>query len=73
MTAYLLISTIILQKADWFKNKKDDSPSLDPLFNRINKGLYQGSRSLYNIIYQDFQYQLLWLPVFMLILFLMRG
>ncbi len=71
--AYLLISTIILQRADWLKNKKNDLPFLDPLFNKINKGLYQSGRSLYNIIYQDFQYQLLWLPIFMLILFLMSG
>ncbi len=69
-TVYLLISIIIMWRLDWFKDRKEALPSLDPLFNKINKGLFQTGRSLYNIIYKDFQYQLLWLPVFILILFL---
>jgi len=72
-TAYLMISIIILWRIDWLKDKKGGLPSLDPLFNKINKCFFQSGRSLYSVIYQDFQYQLLWVPVFMLILFLMVG
>lgn len=67
---YVFISVLLLKKAGWYKTKDNEVPSLDSLFNRINKGLYNLGRNLYNWIYQDFQYQLLWLPLFLLILFL---
>ncbi len=68
---FLLISLIILKKAAWFKINDNEIPSLDGLFNRVNKGLYSSARYLYNWIYQDFQYQLLWIPVFLSLLLLL--
>ena len=67
---YLLLSIIILKKIDWLKSEKEYLPSLDILFKNINKGLYNTGRYLYRVVYFDFQYQLLWLPLFLLILFI---
>ena len=65
-----LIAIIFLKKIKWLKREQDSHPSLDLLFNNINKGLYKSARFSYNLIYQNFQFQLLWIPLFLVILFL---
>ncbi|MFW5992447.1 MAG: hypothetical protein ACOCQN_04570, partial [Halanaerobiaceae bacterium] len=66
----IILSLIILSRFNWLKTKAESIPSLDKAFSNINKAFFDGSRYLYNIIYQEFQYQLLWIPVFFIILFL---
>ncbi|MFW6036078.1 MAG: complex I subunit 5 family protein [Halothermotrichaceae bacterium] len=68
---YILVSLIILKQLNWYKNIKEKSPTLDPIFASINKWLYNVGRFLYRIINLDFQFQLLWIPIFLLILFLL--
>lgn len=67
---FLLFSIIILYKYNWIKRENINCLSLDLFYKRINKRLYKIGRYLYDIIYQDFQYQLLSVPLFMIILFL---
>ncbi len=64
----LFSSLIILKGLAGYRTEKSQIPSFNFLFNKINKGLYHSSRNLYNFIYQDFQYQLLWIPLFLLLL-----
>lgn len=64
-----ILSIIILYKFRWFKTECGKIPTIDHLFNKINKNLYISSRYIYNIVYQDFQLQLLWIPVFLVLLF----
>ncbi len=70
VTILLLVSLIILKGGNWFKTKYSTPPSLDLFFSRVNKGFYNGGRYLYNLLYQEFQYQLLLIPLFLLFLFL---
>ena len=67
---YLLVSAVILWRFKWFEGEPKRPPSLDPLFSRINKGLFSTGRYLYRIIYLDFQLQLLWIPIFIILLFI---
>ncbi|MFW6035923.1 MAG: complex I subunit 5 family protein [Halanaerobiales bacterium] len=64
-----VLALLILKNRNWFKVTELPIPSLDLFFNKINKGVYRCSRSLYNVLYQNFQYQLLWIPLFLVILF----
>ncbi|HLV09721.1 MAG TPA: complex I subunit 5 family protein [Halanaerobiales bacterium] len=66
---YLLISIIILKITSWIKTESK-TPSLDRLFNQTNRVIYNFARYLYNRLYPDFQYQLLWVPVFVIVLIL---
>lgn len=67
----LVIGLIIFRQNKWFKNERGNVLfSLDNLFLNISKVLYNNSRSLYGVIYKDFQYQLLAIPLFLVILLL---
>ncbi|MFW6305799.1 MAG: proton-conducting transporter membrane subunit [Bacillota bacterium] len=66
---YLVISIVILIKFDFLKGFNKKTYSLDDLFNKINKKLYHSGRYLNNLLYQDFQYQLLFIPLFLLLIF----
>ncbi|QTL98913.1 NADH-ubiquinone oxidoreductase [Iocasia frigidifontis] len=65
---YLLPAVFILKVFNCFEIKKQQTPSLDILFNRVNRYLDKLGRYLYNLIYKDFQYQLLWIPLFLIFL-----
>ncbi|HLV09722.1 MAG TPA: hypothetical protein VKY40_05910, partial [Halanaerobiales bacterium] len=64
------VSILIHFRYGWFKKSEDSFPSLNPLFNSINHKFYNGGRYLYRLLYKEFQYQLLWIPLFLIILFL---
>ncbi|MFP4661124.1 MAG: complex I subunit 5 family protein [Halanaerobiales bacterium] len=64
-----VIALIILQRMNWLKITGIPIPSLDLFFNKVNKKIHQTSRLIYKGLYQDFQYQLLWIPLFIIILF----
>ncbi|MCG8515544.1 MAG: complex I subunit 5 family protein [Halanaerobiales bacterium] len=66
--AILFLSLVILKGLAGYKTEKSQIPSFNFLFNKINKSLYRVSRNVYNFIYQDFQYQLLCIPLFLLLL-----
>ena len=65
-----LLALLILYKCDYIEIKRSKAPSLDYVFQIVYKYVYNTGRNLYNWIYQDFQYQLLWIPVFLIVLFL---
>ncbi|MFW6287315.1 MAG: complex I subunit 5 family protein [bacterium] len=65
----MAISLIILQRMNWLEITGIPIPSLDLFFNKVNKKIHQTSRLIYKGLYQDFQYQLLWIPLFIIILF----
>ena len=65
---FILVSILILVKINWLQPEVKEPPSLDNLFKKVNKYLYQSGRFLYQLIYQEFQIQLLYIPLFLLLL-----
>ncbi len=67
-TVTLILTIVILKYSRWFKTSNKKLPSLDRIFNNVNKYSHKSARYLYNALYQDFQYQLLWIPIFIVFL-----
>lgn len=65
---FLLLSVLILNILNWLKTEDKKIQSLDIAFNKTNKWLNNTGRYFYNQIYRDFQYQLLWIPLFLIFL-----
>ncbi|AZO96036.1 complex I subunit 5 family protein [Halocella sp. SP3-1] len=70
ISAFTVASILILKGISWNKIPHGTGPTLDKLFNNINRILFKNGQFIYNLVYQDFQYQLLWIPIFLVILFL---
>ncbi len=68
-TFMLILILFILKFARCFKTTNNKLPSLDLIFYNINKSFHKSARNLYTALYQDFQYQLLLIPIFILFLF----
>ncbi|MFW6282253.1 MAG: complex I subunit 5 family protein [bacterium] len=66
----ILISVFFLHKLNWYREEFTDLPTLDLLYHNVYKFLYNRTRDIYNFIYKDFQYQLLWIPIFLIIILL---
>ncbi|MFW6305798.1 MAG: complex I subunit 5 family protein [Bacillota bacterium] len=64
-----IISVYLLRRFNWIKREYERPPLLDMYFNKVNKYLHKTARYLYSIIYHEFQYQLLYIPGFIILLF----
>lgn len=70
VSVFITASILILKGIYWNKISYSSGPTLDKFFNNINRILFKNGQFIYNLVYQDFQYQLLWIPIFLVILFL---
>ncbi|MEJ6950850.1 complex I subunit 5 family protein [Natronospora cellulosivora (SeqCode)] len=66
----ITLAYLILRYYNYFQLTRREVPSLDGIFQKLYKILYNIGRKSYNWIYQDFQYQLLCIPLFLIIILL---
>ncbi|MFW6282254.1 MAG: proton-conducting transporter membrane subunit, partial [bacterium] len=66
----ITLSLFILKRSNYYKREGGEDLSLDDLFQLIYKKLYNIGRNSYRWVYKEFQYQLLWIPFFLIIAYL---